>query len=55
LFTVDENVFNPPPKVKSGVLPCVVKKILVCLGEKLFFTVVKTTFQQRAKKTYETA
>ena len=50
LFTVDENVFNPPPKVKSGVL-CLRRKenfSLPC-GEKLFFTVVKTAFQQRRK------
>jgi 16S rRNA (adenine1518-N6/adenine1519-N6)-dimethyltransferase len=50
LFTVDEHVFNPPPKVKSGVLRLRRKKdfSLPC-GEKLFFTVVKTAFQQRRK------
>ena len=50
LFTVDENVFNPPPKVKSGVLRLRRKEnySLPC-GEKLFFTVVKTAFQQRRK------
>ena len=50
LFTVDENVFIPPPKVKSGVLRLRRKKdySLPC-GEKLFFTVVKTAFQQRRK------
>jgi 16S rRNA (adenine1518-N6/adenine1519-N6)-dimethyltransferase len=50
LFTVDEHVFNPPPKVKSGVLR-LRRKVdfsLPC-GEKLFFTVVKTAFQQRRK------
>lgn len=50
LFTVDENVFSPPPKVKSGVM--IMKRkadySLPC-GEKLFFTVVKTAFQQRRK------
>src|SRR5436190_7939544 len=50
LFTVDEHVFNPPPKVKSGVLRLTRKEdySLPC-GEKLFFTVVKTAFQQRRK------
>ncbi|MCG9791781.1 16S rRNA (adenine(1518)-N(6)/adenine(1519)-N(6))-dimethyltransferase RsmA [Flavobacterium algicola] len=50
LFTVDENVFNPPPKVKSGVLRLRRKKdfSLPC-SQKLFFTVVKTAFQQRRK------
>lgn len=50
LFTVDEHVFNPPPKVKSAVirlrrnatptLPC---------DEALFVKVVKTGFNQRRK------
>ena len=50
LFTVDENVFIPPPKVKSGVLRLRRKEnyTLSC-SEKLFFTVVKTAFQQRRK------
>ena len=50
LFTVDENVFNPPPKVKSGVMRMRRKEdfSLPC-GEKLFFTVAKTAFQQRRK------
>lgn len=50
LFTVDEHVFNPPPKVKSGVLRLRRKEnyTLPC-NEKLFFTVVKTAFQQRRK------
>jgi len=50
LFTVDEHVFNPPPKVKSGVLRLTRKEdfSLPC-GEKFFFTVVKTAFQQRRK------
>lgn len=50
LFTVNEDVFNPPPKVKSGVLRLRRKEdfSLPC-GEKLFFTVVKTAFQQRRK------
>ena len=50
LFTVDENVFNPPPKVKSGVLHLVRKaNFSLSCNEKLFFTVVKTAFQQRRK------
>ena len=50
LFTVDETVFIPPPKVKSGVLRLRRKEVftLPC-SEKLFFTVVKTAFQQRRK------
>jgi len=50
LFTVDETVFNPPPKVKSGVLRLRRKEnyTLPC-SEKLLFTVVKTAFQQRRK------
>lgn len=50
LFTVDENVFNPPPKVKSGVIK-MVRNSVTDLGcnEKLFKTVVKTSFGQRRK------
>ncbi|MDE5837620.1 MAG: 16S rRNA (adenine(1518)-N(6)/adenine(1519)-N(6))-dimethyltransferase RsmA [Paramuribaculum sp.] len=50
LFTVDENVFNPPPKVKSGVIK-MVRNDVTDLGcnEKLFKTVVKTSFGQRRK------
>ncbi len=50
LFTVDENVFNPPPKVKSGVL-IMKRNGVTSLGcdEKLFKTVVKTSFGQRRK------
>ncbi len=50
LFTVSEDVFIPPPKVKSGVLRLRRKSdyALPC-NEKLFFTIVKTAFQQRRK------
>lgn len=50
LFTVDENVFNPPPKVKSGVIRCTRNGVtsLDC-DERLFKTVVKTAFGQRRK------
>ncbi len=50
LFTVDETVFIPPPKVKSGVLRLRRKtNFSIDCNEKLFFTVVKTAFQQRRK------
>ncbi|SFZ90526.1 16S rRNA (adenine1518-N6/adenine1519-N6)-dimethyltransferase [Flaviramulus basaltis] len=50
LFTVPPNVFNPPPKVESGVLRLTRKEdySLPC-DEKLFFKTVKTAFQQRRK------
>ncbi len=50
LFTVDENVFNPPPKVKSGVIRCVRNSVteLGC-DERLFKLIVKTAFGQRRK------
>ncbi|MCH5219430.1 MAG: 16S rRNA (adenine(1518)-N(6)/adenine(1519)-N(6))-dimethyltransferase RsmA [Muribaculaceae bacterium] len=50
LFTVSENVFNPPPKVKSGVIRLTRNKVtdLGC-DEGLFKTVVKTTFGMRRK------
>lgn len=50
LFTVDEHVFLPPPKVKSGVIRLTRNsaKSLPC-DEKLMRTVVKTTFGQRRK------
>lgn len=50
LFTVDEHVFNPPPKVKSAVISLKRNNVssLEC-DEKLFTTVVKTGFNQRRK------
>jgi 16S rRNA (adenine1518-N6/adenine1519-N6)-dimethyltransferase len=50
LFTVEPEVFNPPPKVKSGVMRMRRKEnfSLPC-DEKLLFRVVKTAFQQRRK------
>ena len=50
LFTVSEHVFNPPPKVKSGVIR-LVRNNVTDLGcdEALFKTVVKTSFGQRRK------
>ncbi len=50
LFTVDENVFNPPPKVKSGVVKLVRNNVTDLGCDPAFFkTVVKTTFGQRRK------
>lgn len=50
LFTVDEHVFNPPPKVKSGVVRLRRNQVtdLGC-DEAFFRTVVKTAFGQRRK------
>ncbi len=50
LFTVDEHVFNPPPKVKSAVIRMTRNgtTTLNC-NEALFKQVVKTTFNQRRK------
>jgi len=50
LFTVPPSVFNPPPKVDSGVLRLIRKEnyTLPC-NEKMLFKVVKTAFQQRRK------
>ncbi len=50
LFTVPPSVFNPPPKVDSGVLRLTRKEgFSLPVEEKLFFKVVKTAFQQRRK------
>lgn len=50
LFTVDETVFNPMPKVKSGVIK-MKRNTVTELGcdEQAFKNVVKTTFAQRRK------
>ena len=50
LFTVDETVFNPPPRVKSGVIRIWRNEVqeLGC-NESLFRAVVKTSFGQRRK------
>ena len=50
LFTVDENEFNPPPKVKSGVLR-MTRNATTDIGcdEKLFLRVIKAGFNQRRK------
>lgn len=50
LFTVDEDVFNPPPKVKSAVIRMTRNNVskLNC-DEILFKRLVKTVFNQRRK------
>ena len=50
LFTVDENAFTPPPKVKSAVVRLVrnSRRAMNC-NEKLFKAVVKTSFNRRRK------
>lgn len=50
LFTVDEHVFNPPPKVKSGVLR-LIRNDVTNLGvdERMFKRIVKASFGQRRK------
>jgi len=50
LFTVHEHVFNPPPRVKSGVIRLTRNKVekLEC-DEKLFIRLVKQGFNNRRK------
>ncbi|MBN2175503.1 MAG: 16S rRNA (adenine(1518)-N(6)/adenine(1519)-N(6))-dimethyltransferase RsmA [Bacteroidales bacterium] len=50
LFTVNESVFYPPPRVKSAVIKLerIEGKMLPC-EKKLFFDLVKTAFNQRRK------
>jgi 16S rRNA (adenine1518-N6/adenine1519-N6)-dimethyltransferase len=50
LFSLSPDQFNPPPKVNSGVIR-LTKKSNIDIGcdEKLFFKIVKTSFQQRRK------
>ncbi len=49
VLTVDENEFFPPPKVKSAVIK-LIKKQTTIGNDALFFTLVKTAFNQRRKK-----
>jgi ribosomal RNA small subunit methyltransferase A len=50
LFTVDENVFNPPPKVKSAVIRMTRNEVTdIGCDQVLFKRVVKTVFNQRRK------
>lgn len=51
LFTVNANVFSPPPKVQSAVIRLTRnKRTSIGCDEKLFVTVIKTTFNQRRKQ-----
>ncbi len=50
LFTVPPGVFNPPPKVQSGVIRMTRNNVTDAgCDERLFKTIVKTTFGQRRK------
>jgi 16S rRNA (adenine1518-N6/adenine1519-N6)-dimethyltransferase len=50
LFDVSERCFQPPPKVKSGVIRLLPKKTTLSMkSEKDFFLLVKTAFNQRRK------
>ena len=50
LFTVDEHVFNPPPKVKSAVIRMTRNEVRNLDCDEMFFKrVVKTVFNQRRK------
>jgi 16S rRNA (adenine1518-N6/adenine1519-N6)-dimethyltransferase len=50
LFTVHEQVFTPPPKVKSAVIRLTRNATLnLACNEDLFFKVVKASFNQRRK------
>ena len=49
-FTVNEEVFNPPPKVKSGVIRCTRnERTSLPVDEALFIRIVKMSFNQRRK------
>lgn len=49
-FTVSEQVFNPPPKVKSGVIYCKRKEDFnLPISFELYKKVIKSTFNQRRK------
>jgi len=50
LFTVNESVFYPPPKVKSAVIRLRRNDVIrLSCNEDLFLTTVKTAFNQRRK------
>ena len=49
-FTVDEHVFNPPPKVESGVIRLKRKTTTLSVkSDRAFQVLVKTAFNQRRK------
>jgi 16S rRNA (adenine1518-N6/adenine1519-N6)-dimethyltransferase len=50
MFTVSENVFSPPPKVKSAVIRLTRNdRVRIDCDEELFVSVVKRCFNQRRK------
>ena len=50
LFSVSSSVFNPKPKVSSAVIQMIRKEdLIIDFNQKLLFTIVKTSFQQRRK------
>lgn len=50
LFTVDEDVFDPPPKVKSGVIKLIRnERAALPFGDNFMKMVVKAAFNQRRK------
>jgi len=50
LFTVHENVFNPPPKVKSAVIRLIHKPLeQIAVPDSALKEIVKTAFNQRRK------
>ncbi len=49
LFTVSEQVFNPPPKVKSGVIRLTRKEKFPDISYEYLKKLVKTAFNQRRK------
>ena len=50
LFDVNEKCFQPPPKVKSGVIRLLPNPVTPAMrSEKDFFLLVKTAFNQRRK------
>lgn len=49
VFTVHEDSFNPPPKVKSGVIDCRLKRVLPTCDYGALKLMVKTAFAQRRK------
>jgi 16S rRNA (adenine1518-N6/adenine1519-N6)-dimethyltransferase len=49
LFEVNEQCFNPPPKVKSAVIRMAPRQAPAFRDEKSFFLLVKTAFNQRRK------
>lgn len=49
VFTVNEGSFQPPPKVKSGVMACTRRQDTPVCGYRNLAMIVKTAFNQRRK------